>query len=82
MKQKSVSLNVNVFGYQDSRKTKSRVQKGEKELASEYIEVTTTVSTADMIIKGKFTQYTGEALKREEVSSIRVNPKEDGAEQE
>jgi hypothetical protein len=58
------------------------VQKGEKELASEYIEVTTTVSAADMIIKGKFAHYTGEALKREEVSSIRVNPKEDEAEQE
>ena len=59
------------------RKTRSRVQKGEKELGTEYIEVTTTVSAADMIIKGKFTQYTGEALKREEVSSIRVNPKEE-----
>ena len=59
------------------RKTRSRVQKGEKELGSEYIEVTTTVSAADMIIKGKFAHYTGEALKREEVSSIRVNPKEE-----
>ena len=59
------------------RKTRSRIQKGEKELSSEYIEVTTTVSAADMIIKGKFAHYTGEALKREEVSSIRVNPKEE-----
>ena len=60
------------------RKTRSRIQKGEKELSSQYIEVTTTVSAADMIIKGKFAHYTGEALKREEVSSIRVNPKEEG----
>ena len=59
------------------RKTRSRISKGEKELSSEYIEVTTTVSAADMIIKGKFAHYTGEALKREEVSSIRVNPKEE-----
>ena len=57
------------------RKTRSRILKGEKELASEYIEVTTTVSAADMIIKGQFALYTGEALKREEVSSIRVNAK-------
>ena len=33
-----------------------------------------------MIIKGKFAHYTGEALKREEVSSIRVNPKEEEGE--
>ena len=59
------------------RKTRSRIQKGEKELSTEYIEVTTTVSAADMVIKGKFAHYTGEALKREEVSSIRVNPKEE-----
>ena len=59
------------------RKTRSRIQKGEKELSSQYIEVTTTVSAADMIIKGQFALYTGEALKREEVSSIRVNPKEE-----
>ena len=59
------------------RKTRSRIQKGEKELVSDYIEVTTTVSAADMIIKGQFALYTGEALKREEVSSIRVNPKEE-----
>ena len=59
------------------RKTRSRILKGEKELASEYIEVTTTVSATDMIIKGQFALYTGEALKREEVSSIRVNPKEE-----
>ena len=60
------------------RKTRSRIRRGEKELASEYLEVTTTVSAADMIIKGKFAHYTGEALKREEVSSMRVNPKEEG----
>ena len=30
-----------------------------------------------MIIKGKFAHYKGEALKREEVSSIRVNPGEE-----
>ena len=59
------------------RKTRSRIQKGEKELVSDYIEVTTTVSAADMIIKGQFALYTGEALKREEVSSIRVDPKEE-----
>ena len=56
------------------RKTRSRILKGEKEPASEYIEVTTTVSAADMIIKGKFAHYTGEALKREEMSSIRGEP--------
>ena len=63
------------------RKTRSRVQKCEKELGSEYIEVTTTVSAADIIVRGKFAHYTGEALKREEVSSIRVNPKGEGEDQ-
>ena len=64
-------------GKDQLRKTRSRIQKGEKGLVSDYIEVTTTVSAADMIIKGQFALYTGEALKREEVSSIRVNPKEE-----
>ena len=32
------------------RKTRSRILKGEKELASEYIDVTTTVSAASTIV--------------------------------
>ena len=59
------------------RKTRSRLQKGEKDLFTENIEVTTAVSAADILVKGRFAHYTGEALKREEKSSIRVNPKEE-----
>ena len=47
-----------------------------KDVAGEAIEFCKS-QAADMIIKGKFAHYTGEALKREEVSSIRVNPKEE-----
>ena len=57
------------------RKTRSRLQKGEKDLSTEYIEVTTTVSAADVVMRGKFAHYTGEALKKEEKSSIRIIPK-------
>ena len=57
-------------GKDQLRKTRSRILKGEKELASEYIEVTTTISAADIIIKGQFALYTGEALKREEVNYL------------
>ena len=59
------------------RKTRSPIHKGEKKLTIEYIEVTTTVSTADILVKGKFAHYTGAALKKEGKSSIRVNPKEE-----
>jgi hypothetical protein len=45
------------------RKTRSRIEKKTKTLSEGHIEVTTSVSIADVIVSERFPGYTGKALK-------------------
>ena len=46
------------------RTSRKRLNNSSKILAEGYIEVTTSVSSADVLIRERFPDYTGKALKR------------------